>query len=228
MTKDEFNSPREKKEVERQKRKKRLINGEYALKLIMVSDIDAAKTNILEKYARQISLSDYRNTIGVNIWKKEVEIEELGLKLRFVIWDLAGKTQFKRVKKTYLKNTEVAFIIFNVSYRHSFESVKDWYKDIRANSPPNFIFLIGNKSALEEKRKVSISEGKKMAANLDFPYLETCIKTDENINDAFQRVAIDSIKKVFTMSEIEQLKKKKEAKNKKNLEKIKEVKNSEE
>ena len=43
--------------------------------------------------------------------------------------------------------------------RHSFESIESWIKELKMNSSPDIkIFLIGNKSDLEEHREVQFSE----------------------------------------------------------------------
>ncbi|GAH91617.1 unnamed protein product, partial [marine sediment metagenome] len=48
---------------------------------------------------------------------------ELKSKVRFVIWDLAGQAQFKRVRQSYLANAEAGLLVYDVTNRSSFENI---------------------------------------------------------------------------------------------------------
>ena len=64
----------------------------------------------------------------------------------------------------------------------SFENIDTWLKEIKTNSNPDVkIFLIGNKSDLEDKRKVTKEEAMqyKQDNNLD-SFIETSAKTGFN------------------------------------------------
>ena len=63
----------------------------------------------------------------------------------------------------------------------SFEHVKGWINSIYKEANPNIAkVLVGNKIDLEEHRKVSISDAKKIAQEHEMEYFETSAK--ENIN----------------------------------------------
>lgn len=71
---------------------------------------------------------------------------------------------------------------------------------LRSSDDPNekVVVLVGNKKDLEDKRRVSVEEGKKFAKNFykgvnilkctqcEIPYLETSAKTKENVDQVWE------------------------------------------
>jgi small GTP-binding protein len=175
---------------------------EYAFKLILAGDGAVGKTSMVHRFVEDTFQSDYKGTIGVSIMKKECHFEGLGTDVRFVLWDLAGQTQFKRVRKTYLKNAEAGIIVFDVTRNTTFENVIEWYDDIKASTPKISLILVGNKIDLKDQREVGREEGQQLAEELGVSYIETSAKTGENINDAFRMMALKLIRQYFNAEEV--------------------------
>ncbi len=171
-------------------------SGEYAFKLILGGDGAVGKTSMVHRYVENEFETDYKSTIGTSIMKKECKFKELESTVRFIIWDLAGQAQFKRVRQSYLANAEAGILVYDVTNRSSFENIdKNWYREIKKASPDIVLILVGNKIDLESKRVVSRDEGEALAQNLALTYVETSAKTGENIDDAFKMLALQIIKK---------------------------------
>jgi small GTP-binding protein len=179
-----------------QLQKVNIKSGEYAFKLILGGDGAVGKTSMVHRYVENEFATDYKSTIGTSIMKKECTFKELESTVRFIIWDLAGQAQFKRVRQSYLANSEAGILVYDVTDRSSFESIdKNWYREIKKASPNIVLILVGNKIDLESKRVVSRDEGEALAQNLTLTYVETSAKTGENIDDAFKMLALQIIKK---------------------------------
>ena len=179
-----------------QLQKVNIKSGEYAFKLILGGDGAVGKTSMVHRYVENEFATDYKSTIGTSIMKKECKFKELESTVRFVIWDLAGQAQFKRVRQSYLANAEAGILVYDVTNRSSFENIdKNWYREIKIASPDIVLILVGNKIDLESKRVVSRDEGEALAQNLTLTYVETSAKTGENIDDAFKMLALQIIKK---------------------------------
>jgi len=170
--------------------------GEYAFKLILGGDGAVGKTSMVHRYVENEFATDYKSTIGTSIMKKECTFKEFKSTVRFVIWDLAGQAQFKRVRQSYLSMAEAGILVYDVTNRTSFENInKNWYNEIKKASPDISLILVGNKIDLESERVVSSVEGEALAQKLTLTYVETSAKTGENINDAFKMLALQIIKK---------------------------------
>ena len=82
------------------------------------------------------------------------------------------------------------YIFFDKSEK-SFDSVDLWLKDLKANSNPDIkVFLIGNKSDLEETRQVSKDTAMRYKEDFEFDlFLETSAKTGYNTQELFVEAA---------------------------------------
>ena len=177
-------------------------SGEYAYKLILGGEGGVGKTSMVHRFVENSFQTDYKSTIGTSIMKKECEFEGLNSKVRFVMWDLAGQAQFKRVRQSYISKAEAGILAYDVTRKETFDSVKSWYKEIKSVSPTISIILVGNKIDLIENRVVSTEEGEEIAKKLNLSYIETSAKTGENINDAFKMLALQLIKKYIVTEEV--------------------------
>ncbi len=174
-------------------------SGEYAFKLILGGEGGVGKTSMVHRFVEDAFQTDYKSTIGTSIMKKECDFQGLESKVRFVIWDLAGQAQFKRVRQTYLGNAEAGILVFDVTRNDTFDKLENWFKEIKEVSTTISLILVGNKIDLEDQRVVSHDQGEELAQKLNLSYIETSAKTGENINDAFKMLALQMIKRyVFT------------------------------
>lgn len=166
----------------------------YVYKLSLIGDGGVGKTSMAQRYVHGIFKADYKATIGTFISKRECNFDELGTSVKFMIWDLAGQRQFQRLWPDYLTDSRAGIIMFDITDRQSFENVKKWYDIIiKVAFPKIILILVGNKSDLENARVVSTEEGMDLAKELGIYYMETSAKTNENIEDVFEWIALQII-----------------------------------
>ena len=183
--------------------KLKIKSAEYAFKLILGGDGAVGKTSMVHRYVENDFAKDYKSTIGTSIMKKECSFKELNSTVRFVIWDLAGQAQFKRVRQSYLANAVTGILVYDVTNRTSFENIdKNWYIEIKKSSPNIVLILVGNKIDLTEDRVVSREEAESLSEKLQLTYIETSAKTGENINDAFKMLALQIIKRYIETQDV--------------------------
>jgi len=178
----------------------KIKSGEYAFKLILGGDGGVGKTSMVHRFVEDAFQTDYKSTIGTSIMKKECDFEGLSSKVRFVIWDLAGQSQFKRVRQTYVENAEAGIVVFDVTRKETYDNLKNWNKEIKEASPTISLMLVGNKIDLVDDREVTTEEGQALAQELGLTYIETSAKNGTNIGDAFKMLALQMIKK-FAVTE---------------------------
>ena len=178
----------------------KIASGEYAFKLILGGDGGVGKTSMVHRFVQDSFQTDYKSTIGTSIMKKECKFDGLESKVRFVIWDLAGQSQFKRVRQSYLANSEAGILVYDVTRKETYENIKNWHSEITTASKGITLILVGNKCDLVDERQVTPDEGKQLAGILGVTYLETSAKTGENIDDSFRGLALQIINK-FVVAE---------------------------
>ncbi len=164
--------------------------GVFKFKCILGGDGAVGKTTLVQTFSEGIFNEDYKATIGAQIMKKEIHFKDLNVEVRYVIWDLAGQTQFKKVRESYVKGAETGFIVFDVTRRPTFDSVITWYQEIKENAVENIkLMMIGNKIDLEGQRQVSKEEAMALADKLGIPYMETSALDKDLVDEAFRSLA---------------------------------------
>ena len=65
--------------------------------------------------------------------------------------------------------------MYDVTNKESFDSIKNWVTELKTHLEFNnlVVMLIGNKSDLEDKRQVTEEQGRALAQELDFFFMET-------------------------------------------------------
>jgi GTPase SAR1 family protein len=88
------------------------------------------------------------------------------------------------------KGAQGIFLVYDVTYRESFEAVRYWFREIRLHAPHDvLILLLGNKTDLEAQRVVSFEEGKALADELRASFMECSAKTSANVEAALISMA---------------------------------------
>ncbi|MFX1571336.1 MAG: GTP-binding protein [Promethearchaeota archaeon] len=180
----------------------KIKSGEYAYKLILGGEGGVGKTSMVHRFVEDSFQTDYKSTIGTSIMKKECDFQGLESRVRFVIWDLAGQAQFKRVRQTYLGNAEAGILVYDVTRQDTFENIENWFNEIKIVSPKISLILVGNKIDLKNNRIISAEKGEELSKKLNLSYIETSAKTGENINDAFKMLALQMIKRFAFAEEV--------------------------
>ena len=160
----------------------------FLFKYIIIGDSFVGKSKILLRYTNNTYNENFVITIGAEFGAKTIIIDEQ--EIRIQIWDTAGMENFKSITRSYYKNSICALIVYDISNKDSFKNVLNWIEDCKVFSPKNILLvLIGNKSDLNDKRQVSIEEGKKVADENNMIFFETSAKDNVNINEVFLKSA---------------------------------------
>lgn len=46
------------------------------------------------------------------------------------LWDTAGQEKFKSLTKMYFQDAEAAILVYDITFKESFEHAKTWIKDL--------------------------------------------------------------------------------------------------
>ena len=126
---------------------------------------------------------------------KNISINDRNVRIQ--IWDTAGQEAFRSITRSYYKSSTCAFIVYDISEKRTFYNVHAWLQDCRDMCFKNvLIYLIGNKSDLEDKRQVTYEEGKKFADENNLVFFETSALNGNNIEEIFVQSATDLVNKL--------------------------------
>ena len=171
------------------------LNEDYAefdlsFKVIVIGNSAVGKTCLTTKATKDIFLDNHQSTIGFEFFSFMIKIDNKIIKLQ--IWDTCGQETYRSLISNFYKTSSLAFIIYSITDRKSFDDIEKWIKELRINCSPDIkIFLIGNKNDLEEYRIISKSEGENLCKKFGFEYfIETSAKTGNNAKEIFVKSAM--------------------------------------
>ena len=106
------------------------------------------------------------------------------------LWDTAGQERFKSLIPSYIKDSAVAIVCYDVTCRDSFLSVEKWVEDAKAIRENDvLLILVGNKADMEQQRQVTLEEAKEYADKMNFIFYETSAKLGNNVKLVFNDLA---------------------------------------
>jgi Ras-related protein Rab-6A len=131
----------------------------------------------------------YQATIGIDFLSKTMYLEDRTVRLQ--LWDTAGQERFRSLIPSYIRDSSVAVVVYDVSSRKTFEQTKKWIDDVRGERGNDVIVvLVGNKTDLGvEKREVTTQQGEEEAKRSGAIFMETSAKLGHNVKGLFRRIA---------------------------------------
>lgn len=132
----------------------------------------------------------YAATIGIDFLSKTMYLED-NKTVRLQLWDTAGQERFRSLIPSYIRDSHVAVVCYDITNKKSFESLEKWVNDVRMERGDDVIVVIvGNKSDLSGKRQVSVEEAEGFCKQVGGKFLiETSTKANHNVKLLFKRIA---------------------------------------
>ncbi|MFX0103076.1 MAG: Rab family GTPase [Candidatus Hodarchaeota archaeon] len=156
-------------------------------KLVVCGAPAVGKTSLILRFTNNAFSRTYIPTLGVNLSQKVISYKNF--QITFSIWDLAGQDRFLPFMQRYYKGSSAQIIVFDLTRPETYRGVYKWYKDIRKYlERPPIGMIIGNKSDLEEYRKVTPEEIQKLKDELGLKLFETSALTGNQVEDAFLEI----------------------------------------
>ena len=172
---------------------------EKLFKLIILGEGAVGKTTLVNRFLKKENIIDYRPTLGICLSTQQYYLQ--GFKdevIKFLIYDLAGQSFFKRVRREYYRGANCAFIVYDVTRRDTFEeAINSWFEDAKKELGNIPFVLIGNKIDKEDEREVSKEEGFAKAKEIKSFFIETSALQNINVQDTFKIVGIGLFFKHF-------------------------------
>jgi len=153
-------------------------------KLVFLGDQGVGKTSIITRFMYDSFDTAYQATIGIDFLSKTMYLEDRTVRLQ--LWDTAGQERFRTLIPSYIRDSSVAVIVYDITNRQSFENTKKWLEDVRNERGDNVvIMLVGNKVDFKDKREVSEAELSNFAKEQNTLFIETSAKAGYAIKALF-------------------------------------------
>ena len=159
-------------------------------KIVFLGDSSVGKTSIANRMINGSFIKDSKPTVGTAFFSKQYKYDDL--LYDFQIWDTAGEEKFRSMAPFYVQHASLAYIVFDISNRESFNHVGSWYQTSQSCGPIPVI-IIGNKSDLDNRfsSPEELSDACSYYSNC-VQYIETSALIGTGINEVFNE-AVSSI-----------------------------------
>ena len=134
-------------------------------KLVFLGEQSVGKTSLITRFMYDNFDAQYAATIGIDFLSKTMYLDDRTVRLQ--LWDTAGQERFRSLIPSYIRDSSVAVVVYDVtsispfgtsrdglmSGRVSFQNTAKWVDDVRAERGNDVIIvLVGNKTDLNDKR----------------------------------------------------------------------------
>jgi len=158
-------------------------------KLVFLGDESVGKTSIITRFMYDTFDQTYKVTIGIDFVSKTMYLEDRIVRLQ--LWDTAGQERFRSLIPSYIRDSSVAVVVYDITNRASFLNTAQWIEDVRSERGNDVvIMLVANKTDMQDKRQVSTDEGEKLAKDSGVMFIETSAKAGFNVKALFRKLAL--------------------------------------
>uniref|UniRef100_A0AAZ3SR42 RAB6B, member RAS oncogene family a n=1 Tax=Oncorhynchus tshawytscha TaxID=74940 RepID=A0AAZ3SR42_ONCTS len=152
-------------------------------KLVFLGEQSVGKTSLITRFMYDSFDNTYQATIGIDFLSKTMYLEDRTVRLQ--LWDTAGQERFRSLIPSYIRDSTVAVVVYDITNVNSFQQTSKWIDDVRTERGSDvIIMLVGNKTDLGDKRPAP-----RQAQRQTGWFIETSAKTGYNVKQLFRRVA---------------------------------------
>ena len=108
------------------------------------------------------------------------------------ILDTGGQEIYNALNRQYYRRADCCVLVYDITNEDSFKECKNYYhKEIINNCKKDIkVILVGNKTDLEDKRKVKKEDGVKLAEKYNYYFKETSCEKNYGVADVFETIIL--------------------------------------
>jgi len=157
-------------------------------KFVFLGDQSVGKTSIINRFIYDTFDGKDHPTVGIDFISKTIYFDDKTIRLQ--LWDTAGQERFRSLIPSYIRDSSVAVIVYDVTSKGSFLNINKWIEYVREERGDNVIIaLVGNKTDTVDKRQVTTEEGVAKAEEYGVLFTEVSAKIGTNVANLFQTLA---------------------------------------
>jgi len=159
-------------------------------KIAILGPGGVGKSCLTIRYTKSTFVESYDPTIE-DAFRHQAVVDDRVVQLE--ILDTAGQEEFKCLSQSWVEGKDGFLLVFNLCDTNSFQACAMYYKMIEKEAeqrekdrPP--IVLVGNKSDLVDKRKITMQQAIERSELWSVTYIETSARTGQNVEKAFEEL----------------------------------------
>ena len=102
-------------------------------KVVIIGDSGVGKTSMMNRYLFNKFDDEQMPSMGGNSKPHLVTVPNEG-QIKLTIWDTAGQEKFRSLTRMYFLDAEAAIIVYDTTFRASFDGARKWLEELRANT----------------------------------------------------------------------------------------------
>ena len=174
------------------------------MSITILGEAGTGKTSIVNRLQLNIFSNSLPLTLGAEYSYSRVVVNNSPVDMR--ICDIAGQNFSDALKRNYMRNSQGALLVFDLTEPRSISNLPYWLSNYLAanNSDHKLpILLVGNKLDLYNERRITISEVRRflnfMEVELELKtnivgFIETSAKSGEGVRNVFSTLSRHIIK----------------------------------
>lgn len=99
-------------------------------KLVFLGEQSVGKTSLITRFMYDTFDNTYQATIGIDFLSKTMYLEDRTVRLQ--LWDTAGQERFRSLIPSYIRDSSVAVVVYDITSTASFANTSKWVDDVRA------------------------------------------------------------------------------------------------
>lgn len=160
-------------------------------KIVFLGDQSVGKTLLITRFMYDTFDEQYAATIGIDFLSKTMYLDD-NRTVRLQLWDTAGQERFRLLIPSYIRDSHVAVVCYDITNKKLFQNLEKWIKDVQLERGDDVIIVIvGTKSDLaQQNRQVTLDEVEALHQKVGLKfYIETSTKANHNVKLLFKKIA---------------------------------------
>lgn len=126
------------------------------VKFTVVGNYGVGKTSLIHNFLN-LDPKKTKSTVGIDFFMKTIQLYDQ--RVRLSIWDTAGAERFGGLTHSYLRDSSIIFIIYDLGDINFIRSIQKWLQTIEeCRIQPSVICVLGNKSDIHKTPQKSLDE----------------------------------------------------------------------
>ncbi len=151
-------------------------------KICMIGSFAVGKTSLVSRFVNSIFSDKYLTTVGVKIDKKNILLGTQEMK--FLLWDLAGKDEFQKLRISYLRGSSGYLLVADGTRPNTLDVAINLQQEVEAALGKVPFICIINKHDLIDEWTIDESDIEQLRSK-GWEVILTSAKQGQSVEEAF-------------------------------------------